>query len=281
MIPSPYFDQFSSLRLLLTIKTTIPSSLPRHHCHHHTRNQFRYLNCHMHHYHHEPCCHQHHYCHHDMIIHQHGPLARYARLRVAHAPGMPGTFSPSSQVSDPDMHHGTCVTHVPWCMPGSLTSGFLWNRRRGETFPAFPAHAHPQFYVSGKRPMADKTTICIIYIWDEIATNLIANHQCKVGSHPMIVSWHTQPLKRKLCYIISSSCYLFIATAYLCGSGTCNITIDWHNCLFISFSLLALDIERYQSLPMGCFGTVSYRIWHTNRKTNRNICFCIAKYSQV
>ena len=24
-------------------------------------------------------------------------------------------------VSDPGMHHGTCVTHVLWCMPGSLT----------------------------------------------------------------------------------------------------------------------------------------------------------------
>ena len=26
-------------------------------------------------------------------------------------------------VNDPDMHHGTCVTHVPWCMSGSLTRG--------------------------------------------------------------------------------------------------------------------------------------------------------------
>ena len=26
-------------------------------------------------------------------------------------------------ISDPGMHHGTCVTHVPWCMPGSLTRG--------------------------------------------------------------------------------------------------------------------------------------------------------------
>ena len=26
-------------------------------------------------------------------------------------------------VSDPGMHHGTCVTHVPWCMSGSLTCG--------------------------------------------------------------------------------------------------------------------------------------------------------------
>ena len=65
------------------------------------------------------------------------------KIAGAHAPGMPGTFSPSPRVSDPDMHHGTCVTHVPWCMPGSLTSGFLWNRRRGKTFPAFPAHAQP------------------------------------------------------------------------------------------------------------------------------------------
>ena len=65
------------------------------------------------------------------------------KVAGAHAPGMPGTFSPSPQMSDPDMHHGTCVTHVPWCMPGSPTSGFLWNRRRGKTFPAFPAHAQP------------------------------------------------------------------------------------------------------------------------------------------
>ena len=65
------------------------------------------------------------------------------KIAGAHAPGMPGTFSPSPQVSDPDMHHGTCVTHVPWCMPGSLTSGFLWNRRREKTFPAFPVHAQP------------------------------------------------------------------------------------------------------------------------------------------
>ena len=65
------------------------------------------------------------------------------KIAGAHALGMPGTFSPSPQVSDPDMHHGTCVTHVPWCMPGSLTRSFLWNRRRGKTFPAFPAHAQP------------------------------------------------------------------------------------------------------------------------------------------
>ena len=43
----------------------------------------------------------------------HGPLTRYVKLRVAHVSGMPGTFSPPPQVRDPDIHHGTCVKHVP------------------------------------------------------------------------------------------------------------------------------------------------------------------------
>ena len=68
-----------------------------------------------------------------------GPLTRYVKLRVSHAPG---TF-PNHQlqrkplVSDPGMHHGMCVTravmHIeignPWCL-----------RKQ-------------QFYISGKRPI--------------------------------------------------------------------------------------------------------------------------------
>ena len=50
-------------------------------------------------------------------------------------------------VSDPGIHHGTCVKHVPWCMSGMLT------RVAGKTSPAFPAHAHPKFDVFGKMPI--------------------------------------------------------------------------------------------------------------------------------
>ena len=35
-------------------------------------------------------------------------------------------------VSDSGMHHDTCVTHVPWCMSGSLT------RSGGENVPCIP-----------------------------------------------------------------------------------------------------------------------------------------------
>ena len=36
-------------------------------------------------------------------------------------------------VSDHGMHYGTCITHVPWCMSGSLTRG------GGENFPCIPS----------------------------------------------------------------------------------------------------------------------------------------------
>ena len=78
-----------------------------------------------------------------IVMLRNGPLARYGKLRTRMRRGMPGTFSPPPATSDPDMHHGMCVTHVPWCMPGSLTSVFHWSRWRGKTFPAFPAHAQP------------------------------------------------------------------------------------------------------------------------------------------
>ena len=83
----------------------------------------------------------------------HGPLTRYAKLRVANAPGMPGMFprhrlQRKPLVSDPGMHHDTCVTHVPWCMSGSLTRRWQGKRSRHSR-----RMRNPQFYVSGKRHM--------------------------------------------------------------------------------------------------------------------------------
>ena len=84
----------------------------------------------------------------------HGPLVRYVKLRVARAPGMPGTFHPPPRVSDPNMHQGTCVTHVPCCMPGSLTSGLLWSRCRGKHHRYSRRMRKPQFSPLSE-PMTD------------------------------------------------------------------------------------------------------------------------------
>ena len=94
------------------------------------------------------------------------PLTRYAKFRVAHAPGIPGTFSPPPRVSDPDMHHGTFVTHVPGCMLGSLTSGFLWSRWRGKRSQHSRRMRNPQFYLSGKRPILTHCQWClVVFTW--------------------------------------------------------------------------------------------------------------------
>ena len=57
---------------------------------------------------------------------------------------MPGPFSRPPWIGDPDMHRGTCVTHVPSCMPGSLTSGFLWSRWRGKRSTDYKRRFYPK-----------------------------------------------------------------------------------------------------------------------------------------
>ena len=81
----------------------------------------------------------------------HGPLAWYVKLRVVHA------FSPPPWASVPDMHHGMCVRHVSWCMPGSLTSVFLRSRWRRKSSQHSRHMRNPQFYVSGKRSVQPGT----------------------------------------------------------------------------------------------------------------------------
>ena len=68
----------------------------------------------------------------------HGPLARYVKLQGCACAGNADNVFSSHRlqrnpiVSDPGMHHGTCVTHVPWCTSGSLT------RDGGENVPGIP-----------------------------------------------------------------------------------------------------------------------------------------------
>ena len=82
-------------------------------------------------------------------------------------------------VSDPGMHHGTCVTHVPWCMSGSLTCG------GGENVPGIPSACAP----------------AILRIWQEahgktIESSFLRNvitHPClnvnKVWSKTLVRTW--------------------------------------------------------------------------------------------
>ena len=93
------------------------------------------------------------------LIPNHGLLTRYVKLWVAHAPGIPGTFSRhrprrKTLISDSDIYHGTCVTHVPWWMSESLTRG------GGEIVPGIPgAYATRNFTYLVRGPLKARTNL--------------------------------------------------------------------------------------------------------------------------
>ena len=73
------------------------------------------------------------------------PWASYQIRKIAGCAcaGNAGNVSPRRRfqrkplVGDPGIHHGTCVTHVPWCLSGSLTCG------DGENVPGIPGACAP------------------------------------------------------------------------------------------------------------------------------------------
>ena len=82
-----------------------------------------------------------------MISVDYGSLARYVKLRVAHATVMPGTFPRHRGLAFP-----TCTTARAWCTcrdaravmhAGIANWQYSLKSVAGKTFPAFPAHAQP------------------------------------------------------------------------------------------------------------------------------------------
>ena len=139
-----------------------------------------------------------------------GPLTRYVKLQVAHAPGMPGTFSRhwlqrKPLISDPGMHHRTCATYVLWC----------------KTFPVFPAHAQ----------------LTILRIWQEahdaIKYALVSDgdiYSAIFGSYgPPIL---THRLKGKLCCV---SIYDFKPNALQFFVCVAIIVVYWCDILIMCF----------------------------------------------
>ena len=90
-----------------------------------------------------------------------GPLTRYVKLWVAHAPGMPGTFSSKktaiwrSKHATRHVRHARAMMHVGTANP----------RWRGKRSRHFRCMRNPQFYVFGIRPMLWHSNQCSDYNW--------------------------------------------------------------------------------------------------------------------
>ena len=107
----------------------------------------------------------------------HGPLTRYVKLQVAHAPGMPGTFSPAADFKwNRWLAIPACITARAWrtCCDACRDRSPAVT---GKTFPAFPAHAQP----------------AILRIWQEAhdARHGLSTHFSNVAPKPWYPSFTT------------------------------------------------------------------------------------------
>ena len=105
------------------------------------------------------------------------PLTRYVKLRVAHAPGIPGAFSPpptSKETANLSRHASRHVRHPRAVMHAGIANP----RWRGKRSRQSRRMRNPQLYVSGKRPMI-RTAVLHVYVWVFMETRQHVNKLCK------------------------------------------------------------------------------------------------------
>ena len=88
----------------------------------------------------------------------------------------------------PKRQHGTCVTHVLWCMMRSLTSGSFEVGSGEKRFRHSRCKHNSKFYVSDKKAMA---------------THLVVGFFCHLGDHSILIGLvHTCHVLRHFLYIV-------------------------------------------------------------------------------
>ena len=132
-------------------------------------------------------------------------------------------FQSKPLVSDPGMHHGTCVTHVPWCMSGSLTCG------DGESIPGACAPA-------------------ILRIWQEAHGRQRRLYPPQVARHNRTHRWSYRKKTHNIPFISTKPYQESIISPIKPSiSGT-----SWHQSWLSSIVLLRLDVK--QGLRCACEG---------------------------
>ena len=82
----------------------------------------------------------------DRTRDHHGPLTRYAKLRVVHAPGMPGTFSWPPTANQRSRHESRHVRHARAVTHVGIANSQWWGKRsrhsRACPTRSFAAHVY-------------------------------------------------------------------------------------------------------------------------------------------
>ena len=84
-------------------------------------------------------------------------------------------------ISDPGMYHGTCITHVPWCMSGSLISG------GGDNAPGIPGACVTRNFTYLTRGPCMSACVC----WCLLVVSAWWRHDMETPSAlPILCKWN-------------------------------------------------------------------------------------------
>ena len=155
-------------------------------------------------------------------------------------------------VSDPDMHHGTCGTHVPWCMSGSLTRG------GGENVPGIPgAYATRNFKYLASGPWNVIFKLAVSNTCSEIFT--LFNEYVSIFVKLIKFHVHTSILTQD--WWISSSrslwhqCNVAAGIPYICIESFSFYNHDWNPCSIVS-------LGEWYTPEQNIFGTFYFYCVH-------------------
>ena len=137
---------------------------------------------------------------------------------------------------------------MPWCMPGSLTRGFLWNRWRAKRSRHSRRMRNPQFYVSGKRPM-----LCCQVVWCPVTFNPLTLGVKATTSNLMVLGESGQ-MPPSVFSHINVICYLkrlhhlpswmIVKQMYI---ELCRL----HECGFVTWVTKAQEVMQYYGIELG------------------------------
>ena len=146
---------------------------------------------------------------------RHGPLYRYVKLRVAHAPWKPGTFSPPRTSNETvgywSWHASRHVRHARALMHVGIANP----RWRGKRSRHSRRMRKSQFYVSGKRPRDDAMTTHNMYLRVVAIPNGHINPQkfCTfIIDVQFVEAWHQTGKPREI-YSWMSNIYLLVGVS--------------------------------------------------------------------
>ena len=97
-------------------------------------------------------------------------------------------------INDPGMHHGTCVTHVPWCMLGSVTSG------DGENVPGIPGACATRNFTYLARGLCEYYFIYVT--WVTITNGSWTRARDPAYKYNRKVSWEIMPWKKTVSWFV-------------------------------------------------------------------------------